>query len=278
MLLSRVANNLYWMSRYVERAENTARFINVTMELSLDNDVTGGDQWEPLVQTTGDQELFSDFYEEFDAYSVQRFLTVDSRYPNSIASCIAAARENARTVREVISREMWEVLNGLHLQIKNLRDSEESIPLSFYDDVRHACTLFQGITSASMSRGKTWHFMQLGRMIERSDKTSRILDVKYYLLVPNYHDGLNTYDHVQWTALLKSTSALQMYRSQYRTITPRQVAGFLVLDPLFPRSLRYCGRELQHTLHALLENLWNQQKPISSALWAVTLLISTMRK
>jgi len=272
-MLSRVADAIYWTSRYVERAENVARFVNVNLDLMLDSPTGQRPSWEPLVQTTGDQVLFEKNYDGYTPQNVTQFLTYDSTYLNSIFSSVRAARENARTVREVISREMWEALNALYLTVKEAR--KEQLPpeemADFYENVKLGGIHFAGATDATLSHGEAWHFSAMGRMLERADKTSRILDVKYYVLLPNLGDVGTAIDQVGWTALLNSASALQMYRQRYHTITPKQVAHFLLFDANFPRSVRHCVHRMQRSLHNIT------QTPIGDYRGSAERLIGTLR-
>lgn len=249
-MLSRVAYAIYWMSRYIERAENIARFIDVHHHLMLDRAGSVRDQWPALVSVTGDEALFKERYGEPTRQNVTHFLTFDADYPNAIASCIAQARENARTIRETITEEMWEQVNAIHILLRGARDDRRyhQDPYSFYRTVKQAILLFGGIAEASMSRTLAWEFVRLGRLIERADKTSRIVDVKYFLLLPRPEDVGGTVDIIQWTALLRSTSALEMYRQAHGAITPTQVAAFLLLDDRFPRSLAYCVSRAERLL------------------------------
>lgn len=241
-MLSRVANAVYWMSRYIERAENVARFIDVNQQLMLDQTAGAREQWMPLISITGDEEAFTERYGEPTRQDIMHFLTFDLDNPNSIASCVSYARENARTIRDTITEEMWEQINALFIMVKNAEDDEKfkQDPYSFYQKIKRATLLFIGITDATMSRFIGWEFTRLGRMIERADKTSRILDVKYFLLLPSPEDVGGTVDIIQWAALLRSASALEMYRQTYGAITPKHVAEFLILNNLFPRSLSFC--------------------------------------
>lgn len=209
--------------------------------------------WEPLVQTTGDLSWFKEHYSDFTPESVTRFLTFNKHYPNSIFSSVRAARENARTVREVISREMWQELNALYLKVNGARRVQKSPEemADFYESVKLSGIHYAGATDATLSHGEAWHFSRLGRMIERADKTSRILDVKYYILLPSLADISTSVDQVGWTALLNSASALQMYRQQHHSISPRRVAEFLLFDAEFPRSIRHCVHRLQESLHSI---------------------------
>lgn len=250
-MLSRVADAIYWASRYVERAENVARFVNVNLDLMLDSPTAQRPSWQPLVHTTGDQTWFEENYEDYSPESVTRFLTFDRRYPNSILSSVRAARENARTVRDAISREMWEELNSLYLTVQDASRSNQSPEemAGFYDQVKLAGIHYAGATDATMSHGEAWHFSRMGRMLERADKTSRILDVKYFILLPDLGDIGSAVDQVGWTALLNSASALQMYRQQYHAIRPPSVAEFLIFSTSFPRAIRHCVHRVQESLH-----------------------------
>jgi len=252
-MLSRVANAIYWMNRSVERAENYARFIDVNLNLTLDLPHGTAEQWEPLVTTTGDHELFNQRYGKPTRENVVQFLAADAANPNSVLSCLTAARENARSVREIISSEMWEQVNRFYLMVKEAVTAGwfSQDPYRFFTEVKQASHLLSGITDATMSHGEGWHFGRLGRLLERADKTSRILDVKYFILLPHVSDVDTPFDNIQWSALLKSASALEMYRKQYGRIAPNLVADFLILNPAFPRAIRYCVIKAEDSLRAI---------------------------
>lgn len=252
-MLSRVANSIYWMNRYVERAENVARFIDVNHHLTLDLPSSMDEQWEPLVDVSGDLELFQQRYGEPTAKNVIQFLTFDEANGNSILSCLKAARENARSVREVISSEMWHQLNWIYLFASNAakQNLEWNDSHQFYETVKRNSHLFVGVSEDTMSHTEGWHFGRMGRLIERADKTSRILDVKYYLLLPDLEAVGTPYDNIQWAAVLKSASALEMYRKRYQRIAPRHVAEFLILDTEFPRAMRSCLMAAEDSLRAI---------------------------
>lgn len=253
MMLSRVADSIYWMSRYVERAENIARFVNVNLSLMLDQQTEGQNQWEALVQITGDLEVFTSKYGEATMPNVINFLTFDREYPNSIYSCVRAARENARTVREVISSEMWEYLNRLFLKVRDHASNPDALlsdkANEFFTEVRLAGNLFDGITDNTMTHNEGWHFCRLGRLLERADKTSRLIDVKYFMLLPSISDIGTPYDELQWSALLRSASAYEMYRKRHGRITPKGIIDFLILDHEFPRAMLYCISKSEESLH-----------------------------
>jgi uncharacterized alpha-E superfamily protein len=251
-LLSRVADSVYWMARYIERAENVARFIGVNLHLQLDLPLEPAYQWRPLVDTSGDAGVFLRHYHDFSEENVIRFLTFDDSNPNSIYSCLRAARENARSIRDTISSEMWEQINGMYLQIQLQRGSAQYESFSeVLRGIRLACHMFHGITDATMSYNEAWHFLRLGTSIERADKTSRILDVKYFILLPSETRVGTPYDDIHWSAVLKSVSGFEMYRKKHGRITPRNIVGFLLLDSEFPRAIRHCIRSAEDSLHAV---------------------------
>lgn len=252
-MLSRVANAVYWSSRYVERAENVARFVDVNLNLMLDSTAHARPSWEPLVLTSGDQEYFEKHYGAPSADAVAWFLTFDRSYPNSILSTVSRARENAQTVREVISREMWQELNEFYLMVKEASSKSFSLEKmgEFYQQTKRRGIYYEGITEATLSHGEAWYFTRLGRLLERADKTSRILDVKYFILLPSIDEVGGAIDQVGWAALLSSASALQMYRQHYHTTTPHNVASFLLLDKYFPRSMNYCVRRSKESLQGI---------------------------
>ncbi|MBW4682528.1 MAG: alpha-E domain-containing protein [Microcoleus vaginatus WJT46-NPBG5] len=251
-MLSRVANSIYWLTRYVERAENIARFIDVNLNLLLDSPAGTTQQWEPLVVTTGDLPLFQERYGEATAENVIQFLTFDRKYSNSILSCLQRARENARSIREIISSEMWEQVNAFYLMVKEA-DPDQSLSAlhEFFTQVKMASHLFAGVMDATMTHNEGWNFGQMGRLLERADKTTRILDVKYFILLPSAKDVGTTLDEIQWIALLRSASAYEMYRKCQHRITPTGVVEFLILDRDFPRSIRFCLLRSERALHKI---------------------------
>ena len=251
-LLSRVADAVYWMARYIERAENVARYIGVNLNLQLDLPLDPANQWQPLIDTTGDTEAFEKRYGDATQARVIEFLAYDTENPNSITSCLSSARENARTVRETISSEMWAQINSMYLQIQSQRSMPEPERLlDAFREIRLGCHLFQGVTDATMTHNEPWHFLRLGRKLERADKTSRILDVKYFMLFPSTKDVGTPYDDIHWAAVLKSVSGFEMYRKKYGRITPRDVVDFLVMDRDFPRSVHYSVCCANESLHAI---------------------------
>ena len=240
-MLSRVANSIYWLNRYIERAENVARFIDANYHMTLDIPDSASDQWQPLINTTGDHELFAKLYGEATRENAIEFLVFDRNNPNSIHSCVRAARENARSVREYISSEMWEQINTFYLMINTAaKDVSMDLPHQFFVDIMSASHAFIGITDSTMNHGEGWHFGRMGRMLERADKTSRILDVKYFILLPSVDYIGSSYDNLLWGALLRSASAFEMYRKRHGRIEPKKIVEFLLLDAHFPRAVHYC--------------------------------------
>lgn len=252
-MLSRVADSVFWVNRYIERAENVARFVDVSQSLSLG----GTPQWAPLVLASGDEELFKELYTECNSENVLQFLLFDERNSNSILSCLIKARENARTIREILSVSLWEAINRFYLRVREAAKNPDPIlqnPAGFLERVKRYSHEVIGVTEATMSHGEAWNFGRIGRLIERADKTSRILDVKYYILLPDVTKVGSALDVLQWSALLESTSALHTYRKRFGRIAPRSVAEFLILDPNFPRSMRSCVSAILSSLHKITGN------------------------
>lgn len=254
-MLSRVADAVYWMNRYMERAENVARFVDVSFHLALDLPTGAASPWGALVATTGDEEVFTERHGEPEQRSVVRFLTFDRDYPSSVVSCLAKARENALRSREIVSSEVWQAVNEAYLMVKDAEAAfavspEDRAPYELFAAVKKACQAFVGTTYLTMSHDEAWHFGRLGRLVERADKTSRILDVKSYLLeVPG--SRVPGADEIEWAALLKSASAFEMYRRRHGVVDRLKVLDFLVLDRKFPRSIFYCVQKGERSLHAI---------------------------
>ena len=251
-LLSRVADSVYWMGRYIERAENVARFIGVNLNLQIDLPLAPSQQWQPLVETSGDATVFKERFGNATQAKVIEWLAYDTENLSSIASCLRFARENARSVRETISSEMWAQVNSMYLTIQTQRSlPEPERMLDAFREIRMGCHLFEGVTDATMSHNEAWHFMRLGRMLERADKTSRILDVKYFMLLPSVRDVGTPYDDIHWSAVLKSVSGFEMYRKKYGRIAPSDVVDFLVMDNEFPRAVRFCFKSASESLQSV---------------------------
>ena len=250
-MLSRVAENLFWMGRYIERACNIARFSEVNYYLSLDLDPEYV-QWEPLVHITGDYDEFQGKCGKFDAESVMRFLVLNTEYVNSVYSAIHLSRENARSAREYLPVEFWEELNALRQRLCD-DVGKDAVDAAELQHLCHRITSgganLQGISDNSMWHGEGFHFYKLGTWIERADKTSRFLHAKYFYLLPDPNDVGSALDDLHWMALLHSLDALDIYHRQYGLVTPDKVIQFLVLDNRFPRAIAFC---LRHALDCLV--------------------------
>ena len=256
-MLSRVANTFYWMVRYVERADNLARLIDVIQQLLLDSERLDSERlrgfWQPIILSTGDDEVFSSLYDKAGSAEVIRFLTDDLRNPNSITSCIGLARENARTVRDQLSDELWEEINALYLFTRSEEANRliASDPPRYYENIRRSAETFLGIASSTISRNEAWDFMDLGRHLERADKTTRFLDVASYL--PGGAEGVEMAAPgiLHWTAILRSCGALGAFRAFKGGIHARGVVDFLVFSKDFPRSVRFCIEKADVSLHRI---------------------------
>ena len=259
-MLSRVADALFWMARYYERAENTARLIDVNINMMLDMghvvDDAGSSApyWNPIIRITSPYESFRASYGKTTQESAIDWLTFGADNPNSILNCIAFARENARAMRGTISSEMWEQINTTYLQVRETRSEDiwREGPHAYFRRIRMASQLFQGLVETTMLRDEGWQWIQIGEYLERADATSRLVDVKYHLLLPSLEEVGGPIDNVQWIAVLKSCSAYEAYQRRYAAkITPSRVAEFLVLDRTFPRAVRFCFDQMHWALRSI---------------------------
>lgn len=251
-MLSRVASHLYWLSRYLERAENMARILDVGASLALlSGPGDDGSATEPLV-ITDTLEAFRATGRPATPEQVARFLAWDATLASSIVNCIEASRENARAVRGSITSEMWENINDTWLQLGIKRaGGAQPIDAGFFDWVKERSHLFRGITFATIRRDQPYQFIRLGTFLERADNTARILSVKQ-ANQPTASDGDGLTDHYRLSAVLRSVSALEAYRDTYRdAIDARRVAELLIFDPTLPRSLRFCFDEVVRNLDEL---------------------------
>ncbi len=246
-MLSRVAENLYWMARYLERAEDTARLLRVTRHLMLDYPGTPTLGWSSLITITGAESLFAENYPRGDEASVLAFLCLDRDYGGSILSSLGAARENMRTTREVMPREIWEEINQLYLTVGNYLAS--GIAQRRLDDflrmVIRGCQTIIGLVEGSLSHGPARRFCNLGKFLERADMTTRILDVRSANLLPRSPEDRTPFENLQWMSVLKSLSAHQMYRQSVRArVRGGDVVRFILQDTDFPRSIYRCLDDL----------------------------------
>ncbi len=260
-MLSRHANNLYWMSRQIERAENTARLLDVTYQMSLlpyritDAAQSWDEPWAlPLVISGLASAYYAHNPGQPTSDKVLRFMVTDSTNPSSICSLMHAARENGRSMRGVMTTEMYEDLNAMWLELRGRSDIalNQGGVNEFFEWVKTRSHLFRGVTFGTMLRDEAYQFIRLGTFMERADNTARLLDVKYHTLLPSAADVGGAVDYYQWSALLRSVSALNSYRRIYRdVITPKRVAELLVLRHDLPRSLHACMNEIHEILRDL---------------------------
>ncbi len=252
ILLARYADALIWLARYVERVENLARILDVNETFARNTE--GGQDWAPIVQLHSDEAAFAARHREATAESVLAFYVTDATNPSSIVSAVRAARENARMLRPLISTEMWVQLNMFHNRLSALSAADLApgrlSPL--FSEIKLACQTHTGITEGTFYRDQAWFFYQLGRYLERADQTTRLLDMKYHVLLPDPRDLGSPVDAGQWNVLLRSAAGYHAFRRIHATgMTPAQVAGFLLLNRRFPRSVYLCVREAEMLLSEL---------------------------
>jgi uncharacterized alpha-E superfamily protein len=242
-MLSRTADHLFWMSRYIERAESLARLLDVTWQMSLvpQSLAAANQNWNAIIALNSLEEEFSDRYSTVNAENVLRFMVSDTGNHASILSCLRLTRENAHAVRGTITSEMWETMNSTWLEAreKSFEQIANAGVGEFFDWVKMRSSLSRGTTLGTLLQDEAYHFIRLGTLLERADNTARILDVKYHVLRPYGDEGAT--DFYQWGALLRSVSAFEVYRKAYRdVITPERVAELLILRRDMPRSLHFC--------------------------------------
>lgn len=254
-MLSRMADALYWMTRYLERADNTARLIGINLShmLEAEDVISEAAQWRPLLAISGSEEAFGACYgqQPLTAGTVIQFMTWERANPNAIWMSLRAARENARVVRDRISREMWEAINEPWLAVEELRKlpAGSSQRATIYKMVRDAVARFHGLSVTTMVRGQAFGFYLLGTFLERADMSARIVDVKYHLLLPDAALVGSPLDYYQWAALLKSLSGFEAFRRAYHAgMRPIDIAEFVILEPTFPRSLRFAVDRMTQAL------------------------------
>ncbi len=255
-MLSRTASSLYWMSRYIERAENAARILDVThrMSLLIKDPSLQNQEWFAPLNITGSMFPFSGQHSIVCAEQVMHFMALDEDNPGSIFNCARQARENARAVRGSLTSEMWECINAFWIDISNFDanrlDSDGAT--SFFEWVKERSHAFRGTTFGTMRRDDAFHFVHMGTHVERADNTARILDVKYHILLPSVEDVGGAVDYYQWSAVLRSLSAFEAYRKVYKDmITPLRLAELVVLREDLPRSLRHSIERIQSNIKAV---------------------------
>ena len=272
-MLSRTADHLYWMARYIERAENMARVLDVTYSMSLVPNAAQSEAalWLPALEISGNVEAYEEDYDNVNAADVIHYLSMDMNNPSSIYNALRNARENARAVRVAMTSETWENINALWLEFDQFRgqDLAQNGLLEFCDWVKARSHLFRGVCFGTMLRDDAFSFVRLGTFIERADNTARLLDVKYHLLLPEEEEVGGAVDYYEWSAVLRSVSAFQAYQKIFSdTIVPWRVAELLVLRRDMPRSLHACLDEINHILDQLSGNRQTECRRLAGELHA----------
>lgn len=256
-MLGKTAGGLYWMFRYLERSENTARLLDAGFRIALTRSNSAEDEWASVVNTAGSREAYQQNHDRYDALKVIEFLLRDASNPSSVMSIIDAARNNARLVRTALTREVWESTNECWMTLKKTLAKpvhERELP-QVLDTIRQQSALVRGALHGTMLRNDIYNFAQLGTYIERADNTARILDVKYYVLLPSVSLVGSSLDNVQWETILRSVSGQRAYRWIYAAkIDPVTIAHFMILDRRMPRSLAFCYVQIAHDLAQLQED------------------------
>ncbi|HWC15823.1 MAG TPA: alpha-E domain-containing protein [Terriglobales bacterium] len=254
-MLSRIADSLFWIARYIQRAEDTARILDVNYHTMLEQThVPYRVRWEPLIAMAGEEKPFQQLYAKANSHTVVEFLAFRADNPSSIVECISKARENARTIRDRISREMWEDINGIYHMVNRFDQTNEIAagPHRFCEAVKFACHRFHGVTDATLPHDEGWQFLRIGWSLERAEATTRIVDVQYHNLLEGSALEAAVADNHQWMAVLKSVGAYEAFHRRYHSpIRPEKVTEMLILDPLHPRSIRFNAAEVQEALRAI---------------------------
>lgn len=254
MLLGRTANGLYWMNRYIERAENMARLVDAGLRMALTRTQNASEEWNSVLLSAGSDAAFTQIYSDYTAANVADFLLRDTSNPSSTMASIETARNNARMVRTALTRETWESINEAWMSLKRMlaRPIDERDLPSVLDAIKRETALIRGSFYGTMLRNEIFDFSQLGTYVERADNTARILDVKYYVLLPSISWVGSTLDNYQWESILRSVSAHRSYRWVYEAdYKPSNIADYLILNVRMPRSLTFCYRFLTEHLRFL---------------------------
>ena len=242
-MLSRTAETVYWLARYMERMDYVARLLEVGLRMASMSANSGLTEWESAIIAAGAQRAFGNKYGVPSPDTVVDYLARDSDNPSSILSCLNTARSNARAVRTALTTDMWEAINVAWLEARTLGDEDfrvDRLPATL-DWVKRASLLFNGAYNNTMLRSDAFWFTRLGTYVERADNTARIMDVKYHVLLPGHEQVGGLVDYHQWTAILQSVSALRAYHWVYDgRVQPWRVAELLIIRPEMPRSLRSC--------------------------------------
>ncbi len=263
-MLRRIAGNLFWLARYLERAEWRARLVDANYRLLVENPGSRKDELWPLLTVTGEWELFCEDYDTADERSILAFLTFDRRNRSSIASCLEYARANCRAARNRISSELWLEINTLHLEARRW-NSDLLLShglMAFFAELRQHFYRISGLIENTLPRDLGYDFLSLGKWLEAAENVTRLLDTRYHFLLPHPRDIGSPLDFAQWTALLRSASALESYRNTYgNQIAIERVVEFMLFNPTFPRAARFCIDHLQSALKRT-PGAWNGETEI----------------
>jgi uncharacterized alpha-E superfamily protein len=280
-MLSRVANNLYWLGRYLERAENTARLINVNSHLLLDlpNKVKLG--WEPIVDILSFRDKFYETYDDVNEKNVISFMVVDKNNPGAILTSLISARENARTIKEIIPREAWEQINALYLYVtENKNDAfTRRSRYAYLNKIILVNQTITGLLAGTMTHDEAYAFMRMGKNLERADMSTRIIDVRSATLLSEIDSELTAFSNIQWMGVLKSMTAYQMYRREVRVRVNREdVLAFLLTNPRFPRSLIHAIEQVERSVTELPNSKETVDKTTSVKNYLLNAKPSTLRQ
>lgn len=260
-MLGKTAGGLFWMFRYLERVENSARLLDAGFRIALTRSKSASDEWASVLTTTGMKDAYCEKHDSFTSEKVIDFLLCDTDNPASILSVTKLARDNARLVRTALTREVWEAINESWMTLSALLKPplrQQELP-DILNTIRQQAALVRGATGGTMLRNDGYNFMRLGTFIERADNTARILDVKYYLLLPSSANVGSSLDNVQWETILRSVSANRSYRwLNGDDISPMSIADYLILNGQMPRSLAFCYRKIDDNL-GYLESEYNER-------------------
>ncbi len=255
-MLGKTAGGLYWMFRYLERSENNTRLLNAGFRIALTRSAAARNEWASIVVTAGARDAFEEHHDQYEAADVIDFLLRDKSNPSSVLSVVEAARNNARLVRTALTREVWEATNECWMTLKGILNrpvAAKNLP-AVLATIRQQSALVRAALDGTMLRNDIYNFARVGTFIERADCTARILDVKYYVLLPSVSHVGSSVDNVQWETILRSVSGLTAYRWLHGgDISPTGIADFLILDRRMPRSLAFCFAKLSDNLGYLAE-------------------------
>lgn len=254
-MLSRTAENLFWIARYMERAETTARLLDVGARMALIPSAAGyRNEWDSLLRATGNKDGYRDKYGEPEQSDIEAYLFFDTDNASSIATCITRARENGRIVRTALTSQVWDALNTAFQELRGLEAQDRNtLELSYLTEwtMRHTA-MVRGAIDATLLRNDGWDFLNLGYALERADSTARLMDVKYYVLLPRVEFVGSNLDNYQWTTLLRALSAHRAFHWAYGgEVTPAKIAHFLILNPQCPRALVTCVQAINMHLDRL---------------------------